>query len=46
MDGFKNSTKTQYMKGGACEGYAKGGSVKFTAGNGTARVTVVQQSTV
>lgn len=31
MDGFKNSTKTQYMKGGACEGYAKGGSVKGAA---------------
>lgn len=25
MDGFKNSTKTQYMKGGAVDGYAKGG---------------------
>ena len=24
MDGFKNSTRVQYMKGGACEGYAKG----------------------
>ena len=31
MDGFKNSTKTQYMKGGSCEGYAKGGSVKGAA---------------
>jgi hypothetical protein len=31
MDGFKNSTKTQYMKGGACDGYAKGGSVKGAA---------------
>ena len=31
MDGFKNSTRTQYMKGGACEGYAKGGSVKGAA---------------
>ena len=30
-DGFKNSTKTQYMKGGACEGYAKGGKVKGAA---------------
>ena len=27
MDGFKNSTKTQYMKGGSCAGYAKGGAV-------------------
>lgn len=31
MDGFKNSTKTQYMRGGSCEGYAKGGSVKGAA---------------
>lgn len=31
MDGFKNSTKTQYMKGGACDGYAKGGAVKGAA---------------
>lgn len=31
MDGFKNSTRTQYMKGGACDGYAKGGSVKGAA---------------
>lgn len=31
MDDFKNSTKTQYMKGGACEGYAKGGKVKGAA---------------
>ena len=31
MDGFKNTTKTQYMKGGACEGYAKGGKVKGAA---------------
>lgn len=31
MDGFKNTTKTQYMKGGACEGYAKGGAVKGAA---------------
>ncbi len=31
MDGFKNSTRTQYMKGGACEGYAKGGAVKGAA---------------
>lgn len=31
MDGFKNSTRTQYMKGGSCEGYAKGGSVKGAA---------------
>ena len=29
MDGFKNSTKTQYAKGGSC--YAKGGSVKGAA---------------
>ena len=28
MDGFKNSTRVQYMKGGACEGYAKGGQAK------------------
>ena len=31
MDGFKNSTRTQYMKGGSCQGYAKGGSVKGAA---------------
>lgn len=31
MDGFKNSTKTHYMKGGACESYAKGGKVKGAA---------------
>jgi len=31
MDGFKNSTKTQYMKGGSCDGYAKGGAVKGAA---------------
>lgn len=31
MKGFKNSTRTQYMKGGSCEGYAKGGSVKGAA---------------
>ena len=31
MDGFKNSTRTQYMKGGSCDGYAKGGSVKGAA---------------
>lgn len=31
MDGFKNSTKTQYARGGACKGYAKGGSVKGAA---------------
>lgn len=31
MDGFKNTTKTQYMKGGSCAGYAKGGSVKGAA---------------
>lgn len=31
MDGFKNSTKTQYMKGGACKAYAKGGAVKGAA---------------
>lgn len=31
MDGFKNSTKTQYMKGGSCDGYAKGGKVKGAA---------------
>lgn len=29
MDGFKNTTKTQYSMGGAC--YAKGGSVKGAA---------------
>lgn len=29
MDGFKNSTKTQYTSGGSC--YAKGGSVKGAA---------------
>ena len=29
MDGFKNSTKTQYSMGGSC--YAKGGSVKGAA---------------
>lgn len=31
MKDFKNSTRTQYMKGGACDGYAKGGSVKGAA---------------
>lgn len=31
MDGFKNSTKTHYMAGGSCAGYAKGGSVKGAA---------------
>ena len=31
MDGFKNSTKTHYMAGGACDGYAKGGKVKGAA---------------
>ncbi len=31
MDGFKNSTKTQYAMGGACKGYAKGGGVKGAA---------------
>lgn len=31
MDGFKNSTKTHYMKGGSCNAYAKGGSVKGAA---------------
>ena len=31
MKDFKNSTKTQYMKGGMCEGYAKGGNVKGAA---------------
>lgn len=31
MDGFKNSTKTQYMKGGSCNAYAKGGKVKGAA---------------
>lgn len=31
MDGFKNSTKTQYMKGGSCDGYAKGGKVRGAA---------------
>lgn len=25
MKGYKDSTKVQYMKGGSCEGYAKGG---------------------
>jgi hypothetical protein len=30
MDGFKNSTKTQYSMGGSC-GYAKGGAVKGAA---------------
>lgn len=27
MKGFKDSTKVQYMKGGSCDGYAKGGDV-------------------
>lgn len=31
MKGFKNSSKTEYMKGGSCEAYAKGGSVKGAA---------------
>lgn len=31
MKDFKNSTRTQYMKGGSCDGYAKGGSVKGAA---------------
>lgn len=31
MDGFKNSTKTHYMKGGMYEGYAKGGKVSGAA---------------
>jgi hypothetical protein len=31
MDGFKNSTRVQYMKGGSCEGYKSGGSVKGAA---------------
>jgi len=31
MDGFKNSTRTQYMKGGSCDGYAKGGRLKGAA---------------
>ena len=31
MDGFKNSTKTHYMKGGSCDAYAKGGKVKGAA---------------
>lgn len=31
MKDFKNSTRTQYMKGGACDGYAKGGPVKGAA---------------
>lgn len=31
MDGFKNSTKTQYMKGGDVSCYAKGGAVKGAA---------------
>jgi hypothetical protein len=31
MQDFKNSTRTQYMKGGDVDGYAKGGSVKGAA---------------
>lgn len=31
MDGFKNSSKTQYMKGGDVSCYAKGGAVKGAA---------------
>ena len=31
MDGFKNTTKTQYTKAGSSAGYAKGGSVKGAA---------------
>jgi hypothetical protein len=31
MDGYKDSTKTHYMKGGDVSGYAKGGSVKGAA---------------
>lgn len=31
MDGFKNSTRTQYMKGGSADCYAKGGEVKGAA---------------
>lgn len=31
MDGFKNCTKTQYMKGGDVSCYAKGGAVKGAA---------------
>ena len=31
MDGFKNSTRTQYMKGGSADCYAKGGKVKGAA---------------
>lgn len=31
MDGFKNSTKTHYMKGGEADGYAKGGKVSGAA---------------
>ena len=31
MDGFKDSTRTQYSMGGSCKGYAKGGSVKGAA---------------
>jgi len=35
MDGFKNSTKTHYVKGGMCEGYATGGRVKKMAKGGS-----------
>lgn len=31
MDGFKDSTKTQYSCGGAVRAYAKGGRVKGAA---------------
>jgi hypothetical protein len=31
MKGFKDSTKVQYMSGGAVDGYAKGGGVKGAA---------------
>jgi hypothetical protein len=39
MDGFKNSTKTQYSMGGSC--YAKGGSVKGGSVKGAAKVAKV-----
>lgn len=31
MDGFKDSTRMRFMKGGSCEAYAKGGKVKGAA---------------
>lgn len=31
MDGFKDSTRVQYMKGGSCAKYKSGGSVKGAA---------------